>query len=334
MIWSLQILRFIAAAMVAYVHAAETALYATGSVGLIPYKVAGLGLTGVDIFFVISGVVIARTAPRLTPGQFAWRRIRRIVPLYLLCCIPAVIVAIPSGFGWRELLATFLLWPSTDVITAPLLGIAWTLSFEMLFYASAAMVLFNRWWAVAFLVVFLTALCLRAFGPVFQFVGNPIVFEFLFGVAIAYTPRSRFSIAFVLIGIALLLAAGLLGLGPAGDTLDFLRGGDNLRRVLVCGVPAAMIVYGAMQIEAAPSTWTYLGDASYALYLTHTFIITPLLALWIRFPIPADAIIALGMTASMIFAWRVHELIEKPILARLGRLARPKTAMSITEAAS
>jgi exopolysaccharide production protein ExoZ len=89
-----------------------------------------------------------------------------------------------------------------------------------------------------------------------------------------------------------------------------------------------------MQIEAAPSTWTYLGEASYALYLTHTFIITPLLPLWIKFPIPADAIIAFGVTASVIFARRVHELIEKPILARLRRLSRPKMVVSITDAAS
>jgi hypothetical protein len=59
-----------------------------------------------------------------------------------------------------------------------------------------------------------------------------------------------------------------------------------------------VIVYGTMQIGAAPSMWTYLGDASYALYLTDTFIVTPLLPLWIKFLIPADAIIAFGVTAS------------------------------------
>ena len=146
MIWSLQILRFVAAAMVVYVHAAQTAFNATGSVGLVPYKIAGLGLTGVDIFFVISGVVIAKTAPGLTPGTIRMAANPQDRPLYFVCCIPAVLVAAPAGFGWRELVATFLLWPATDVMTAPLLGVAWTLSFEMLFYASATLVLFNRWW--------------------------------------------------------------------------------------------------------------------------------------------------------------------------------------------
>jgi exopolysaccharide production protein ExoZ len=326
MIWSLQILRFVAAAMVVYVHAAQTAFDATGSVGLVPYKIAGLGLTGVDIFFVISGVVIAKTAPGLTPAQFAWRRIRRIVPLYFVCCIPAVLVAAPAGFGWRELVATFLLWPATDVMTAPLLSVAWTLSFEMLFYASATLCLFSRWWVLALAGLYVAAFCLRPLGPIFQFLGNPIIIEFLFGVAIARAPKLGAGLAAISLGIVLMLVAGVLGLAPSGATLDFLRGDDNLRRVLVCGIPAAIIVYGTMRIRCAPSVWTYLGDASYALYLVHTFMVTPLQGLWTRYPIPPDAIIAIGLTTSVLFAWRVHELVEKPILSRLARWPAKKMA--------
>lgn len=324
MIWSLQILRFVAAAMVVYVHAAQTAFVTTGSVGLVPYNIAGLGLTGVDIFFVISGIVIAKTAPGLTPAQFAWRRIRRIVPLYFVCCIPAVLVAAPAGFGWRELVATFLLWPATDVMTAPLLDVAWTLSFEMLFYASATLVLFNRWWIVALAGLYVAAFCIRQSAPIFQFLGNPIIIEFLFGVAIARAPKLNVGIPAIFAGAALLLLAGVLGLAPVGGTLDFLRGDDTLRRVVVCGIPAAIIVYGTMQIRTAPSVWTYLGDASYALYLVHTFMITPLQALWTKFPIPADAIIAIGLITSVLFAWRVHELVEKPLLSKLPSRPKPK----------
>jgi exopolysaccharide production protein ExoZ len=326
MIWSLQILRFVAAAMVVYVHAAQTAFAATGSVGLLPYNIAGLGLTGVDIFFVISGVVIAKTAPGLTPGQFAWRRIRRIVPLYFVCCIPAAIVAAPAGFGWRELVATFLLWPATDVMTAPLLSVAWTLSFEMLFYASATLVLLNRWWALALAGLYVVAFCFRPFAPIFEFLGNPIIIEFLFGIAIARAPKLDVGIPAIFTGAAMLVLAGVLGLAPVGGTLDFLRGDDNLRRVFVCGIPATIIVYGTMQIRTTPSAWTYLGDASYALYLVHTFMVTPLQALWTKFPIPADAIIAIGLITSVLFAWRVHELVEKPMLSRLGRWPTKKMA--------
>jgi exopolysaccharide production protein ExoZ len=328
MIWSIQILRFVAAVSVVYVHAAQTALILTGSVGFVPYSIAGMGLTGVDVFFVISGLVIAKTAPGLTARQFAWRRIRRIVPLYFLCCIPALVVAAPNSFGWRELLATFLLWPATDVMTAPLLEVAWTLCFEMLFYATAALILLNRWCAPAFIVLFLTAYWFRALGPLFQFVGNPIIVEFLFGVALTYAPGSRFGISFILLGVVLLLLAGLLGFGPAGDTSDFLRGDDNLRRVITCGIPAAIIVHGTMQIKASPGVLTHLGEVSYALYLVHTFIVTPLQALWITFPIPADAIVTVGLAGSVIFAWRVYERVEKPILDRLRRRSRSRMVAS------
>ena len=124
----------------------------------------------------------------------------------------------------------------------------------------------------------------RPFGPIFQFLGNPIIIEFLFGVAIARAPKLDVGIPAIFVGAALLLVAAVLGLAPVGGTLDFLRGDDNLRRVFVCGIPAAIIVYGTMQITAAPSVWTYLGDASYALYLVHTFMVTPLQALWTKLP--------------------------------------------------
>ena len=189
----------------------------------------------------------------------------------------------------------------------------------MLFYASATLILFSRWWAWGLAGLYIVAFCLRPFGPIFQFLGNPIIIEFLFGVAIARAPKLDVGIPAIFVGAALLLLAGVLGLAPVGGTLDFLRGDDNLRRVFVCGIPAAIIVYGTMQIPAAPSVWTYLGDASYALYLVHTFMVTPLQALWTKLPIPADAIIAISLITSVLFAWRVHELVEKPMLSRLAR---------------
>src|SRR5687768_12050310 len=129
MIWSLQTLRFVAALMVVYIHAAQTAQTATGSIGMIPGPLATIGRSGVDIFFVISGVIIARTAPGLTWQEFAWKRFRRIIPIYYLVCIPAMLPALYFGIGWRELLASLMLWPATDVMTAPVLGVAWTLCF-------------------------------------------------------------------------------------------------------------------------------------------------------------------------------------------------------------
>ena len=319
MIWSLQSLRFVAALMVVYVHAAQAAYTATGSTGLLPYNVVIVGLSGIDLFFVLSGVVIAKAAPGLTAAEFVWRRIRRIVPIYFLCCIPAVLIALPNGIVWREMLATFLLWPATYVITAPLLAVAWPLSFGMLFYGCTGLVLLDRRWLYALPFAYAVAFVLRPWGPIFEFLGNPIMIEFLFGVLIAQLPGVRFGSLGIALGAALLLAVGVSDLAPDGDTISYLGGYDNLQRAALFGIPAALIVYGTMQIKARPSVWTYLGGASYALYLVHTFALPPLLVLWEIYPVNANIIVLSGIIASVLFAWRVHERIEKPILRALGR---------------
>jgi exopolysaccharide production protein ExoZ len=322
MIWSIQVLRFAAALMVVYIHAVQIAATtpAAGSIGFIPFRVATIGHIGVDIFFVISGLIIAKIALGRTPSEFMWSRIIRIVPMYLLFTIPALAINIAiTGFGWRDAVATFLLWPATDQITIPALEVGWTLCFEMLFYACAALVLVDRRWVFAIIAAYGIALILRPIGPLFQFIGNLMILEFLLGVAIAYAPNWRWAIWGIPFGTIWLVGAGLIGIQPATNSMDLLLGHDALQRVLIFGVPSAMIVYGALQIKARKSVWTYLGDASYSLYLSHSLILLPLLSLWTLFPMPPYLIIPTGISASLIFAWRVHERFEKPILALFKR---------------
>ena len=101
--------------------------------------------------------------------------------------------------------------------------------------------------------------------------------------------------------------------------MEFLSGEYGFQRVLVYGLPAALIVFGTMQIDAKPSVWTVLGDASYMLYLVHTLPITLLLMLWIAFPIPPDLIIVSGVVVSVLFAWRMYIRFELPLREFLNR---------------
>lgn len=319
MIWSLQILRFVAALMVVYVHAAQTAVQATGSNGLLPHDLQVAGRAGVDIFFVISGVIIARTAPGLTWKSFAWRRFRRIVPLYLLVSIPYAIVAYKTGFGWRDALATLLLWPATDQMTAPALPAAWTLCFEMLFYAAATIVLVDRRLLPGLLAIFGLAMIFRSVGPALQFLGNPLIIEFGFGVLLAYAPKWKPAVWCLPLGAVAMVAAGFIGIAPQGGTMEFLGGEYGFQRVLVYGLPAALIVFGTMQIDVKPSAWTVLGDASYMLYLIHTLPLTLLLMLWTTVPIPPDLIIIAGVVTSVLLGWRMYIRFELPLRELLSR---------------
>ena len=97
MIWPLQILRLVAALMVVYIHAAQIARAATASNGLLPPEFQIAGQSGVDIFFVISGVIIARTAKGQTWQEFGWKRFRRIIPIYFIVCIFVMLISLRNA---------------------------------------------------------------------------------------------------------------------------------------------------------------------------------------------------------------------------------------------
>src|SRR5262249_55839896 len=106
-----------------------------------------VGHAGVDIFFVISGFVMAVTAGRANypAGVFLQRRIIRIVPLYWAATFfTAGLLLIAPGL-FRDNVVTlkhFLLSlffiphvsPDSAHDLSPLIKIGWTLNFEMFFY--------------------------------------------------------------------------------------------------------------------------------------------------------------------------------------------------------
>jgi exopolysaccharide production protein ExoZ len=320
MIWSIQVLRFVAALMVVYIHAVTIAFNATGSVGILPFRFATIGHIGVDIFFVISGLIIAKIAPGRTPSEFTLSRITRIVPMYFLFTVATIVLSIDiSSFSWRDTVASFLFWPATDKMTLPALAGGWSLCFEMLFYACTALVLVNLRWLFIIIGGYGVALMVYAPIPIMQFVGNPLILEFLLGVAIANAPNWRPGIWGLPLGAICFFGAGLAGIAPTNNAMDLLLGHEGLRRVIIFGFPSAMIVYGTLQIKARESVWTYLGDASYTLYLSHPIVMLPLLALWQKFPVPANLGIFICISISLIVAWRMHEVVEKPMLALFKR---------------
>jgi exopolysaccharide production protein ExoZ len=103
----------------------------------------------------------------------------------------------------------------------------------------------------------------------------------------------------------------------------------ELSRVLFFGIPSAMIVYGSLQIKARKSLWTYLGDTSYSLYLSHAFILGALSGFWQKFPISPDLVIVTSTSAAVLFAWRICELFEKPIMLWFKR-QQPHPRQKIT----
>ncbi len=319
-IWSLQVLRFWAALCVVFHHGYTAVYQTTHHFGLLGVEAASFGRFGVDIFFVLSGVIITLTSRGLTAGEFLAKRARRILPLYaVFTALYLAATAATGHLNWRDVATSLTLWPAYDRFGSPLVPVGWTLCFEALFYACAALVLWRPKLIWPLLGAYAVALGLRV-GPILQFLGNPLILEFLAGVGLTFLPRWRG--AAWLIGPAL-VATWFLGVGGYPPTLnvpDFLAGTLGWERVLYLGLPAVVVVWGALQLGGRQGPLTVLGDASYALYLCHLPVVSLIVWGLCRYSnLPPDAVVLAAATPTVVLGWRIHELFEKPMLTWLRR---------------
>jgi exopolysaccharide production protein ExoZ len=319
---SLQVLRALAALMVVVTHAT----------GMQP-KAWEPGVFGVDLFFVISGFIITRSAFGVTPDPwraFLWKRFVRVAPLFYLSAIPWLIEEVVAGHLWPDVwVTTFTFWPAFGRIVYPANGVGWSLCFEAVFYLGAAAVLKDRRALPALLTAYVVLYLFRHAHPVLTFLGNPLVLEFLAGVALAkfWGGRSRPLIGSALIGLG--LAWWLMGWPFAPAFEHPLEDGNPVLRILVFGPAAVAIVSGALFLEplfaARPfRPFVYLGAASYSLYVVHTLVQQPFE--WGYGKFPAALLIVMAVAASIAVALLVHEHIEKPLIAALK--PKPKAALA------
>lgn len=146
MLYPVQYLRAIAALSVFYYHFTATLV---SREMMTPVTIYEIGAAGVDLFFVISGFIMAKIAFEnpVEPLSFMRRRLARIVPLYWVATalVFAIALAAPQLAGnvkpdWLHLAHSLLFLPygSNGDITAPILVVGWTLNFEMFFYVLVA----------------------------------------------------------------------------------------------------------------------------------------------------------------------------------------------------
>nr|WP_314436860.1 acyltransferase [uncultured Brevundimonas sp.] len=333
---NIQVLRFVAAGLVVATHAVDLA---AGRLGLDTVLTGGtlenFGAVGVDIFFVISGFIIATT----TRGQsglasardFLWRRFRRVAPIYWLLSLPILIGMARGGTLSPEVArATFLFWPFSGLsMTFPALGPGWTLCFEMLFYLGfgVAMVVGRKaGWALAAAYLGAMAAGLVVATPMLRFLGAPIVLEFLLGVGIALAWRQAprragvWAVGLAMAGFGLTLVFGYGGIDDVRALNDPWNG---LKRVAIWGLPSALLVLGLVRMERiyrAPGPWRrgliFMGDASYAVYLVHVLVIRALGRMLESgmVGLPGDAVVVLTVAASLAAGAVVHLWVEKPLL--------------------
>jgi peptidoglycan/LPS O-acetylase OafA/YrhL len=341
---TVQYLRGLAAVMVVFQHALDQ-FPAFGA--LLPTKVGG---AGVDIFFVISGFVMTYTTERngYRAGQFLLRRAVRILPLYwAMTTLVAVLLFFAahlvsnSRFTLDSYFLSLLFIPHANPgapgSITPMLKLGWTLNFEVMFYLVFAALLWlrpiQRTLALAgiFAAIVIAAALFPPSAPPLIFFSNNIIFEFIFGCAVALTMFSDHFARVSNTTWALTLAASIALLLVGGA--DFT---PTLPRCVYFGIPSALLVASVVGLERNAKRRTdqpllhFLGDASYSNYLAHLYVVIAFRILWQRLGLPTEgwamgitflvACISVGVSAGCV----TYLVIERPLtdLARNALLRR------------
>jgi exopolysaccharide production protein ExoZ len=329
--------RGMAALLVVLVHASSM-LAEKKYLGQLP--LAGLfkfGHAGVDFFFVLSGFIIyyihsAELGNREFLRPYWIKRFIRIYPVYWIVMIGyGLLLAVSPTKNLYEripevIASAVFLYPHH---LGPILGVAWSLSHEILFYLLFSVLFFSRRLGFALLGIWFLLLAMHMITPIFEgpfwgeFVFRLFNFHFLLGMLGAHAVRHwpiRWPLVAMVFGPLLFLTAGLLeSWGPSMPH-------EWPPLHLAYGAGAAATLYGLVGLEQnnrlhVPKWAVAMGAASYSIYLLHTIVIMFLQQglLWLKQYVPlwsAPTFIAVVVLAVYISMW-FSSLIEQPLLRRL-----------------
>lgn len=344
---SIQALRALAALAVMFAHLHGVEARQAGEESILSAAWIA-GVSGVDLFFVISGFImvwVASDSPSTlnNAGKFLFARVMRIYPLWwLFAAAMAVYFLLSYGMPWdaskltpsdlsgtEHLIKSFLLIPHDAF---PVLPLGWTLMHEMYFYVVFALILLLPHnyripacilWALTILAAVSAQITGFYADSLLSLVFFPMTLEFLFGAGAAWMIKAGWTqFRWPALGL------GLIGLVLAYTQVDFLTTDMLLPtdRTFAYGPAFALLVYAFVAIEqtsgfgrAIPQFAVRLGDWSYSLYLCHLLVISAVARVYFASFGQAGIIdnvifLLLSSAASIAVSGLVYTLFEHPVL--------------------
>ncbi|HYP83644.1 acyltransferase [Variovorax sp.] len=325
--YSVQILRAIAASTVVYLHT---------------FTPPSFGLFGVDLFFLISGFVMCLVIDHKepSPGAFMIDRVTRIVPLYWAVTTMVLLVAwlAPSVMGTTvanvpHYLLSLMFIPHfrDDGQLFPMLMPGWSLNYEMLYYAIIAMVLvldrrhYKRPLALALIAVYALSngAWLDPSSASGQFLHQTLWLEFVLGIGCYQIHRHR---------LLERLPKSVALVGAVLAYVAMVRFEGTADRLFTAGIPSFFMLLFSLQLEgairrldaAALRFIVHIGDASYATYLSHMFVIGFVERIvFARLHIDKNTATALFTLACCLAVGSLlYRLVDKPLMRLARQLAR------------
>lgn len=273
--------------------------------------------SGVDIFFVISGFIIATTAAaQRDPLNFVFRRAVRIFPVYWLVLLAAFVSSSWIALAPEERPALdfglIFAWTYPNWYLAP----AWSIAFELHFYAAVAAILaiapkrlFELMFAGLGIIIVVVAFRLQL-----GIYSHPLILEFGAGVGIAYLHSNgglRFSRRNLAVS-AVLFAAGWYWIFVHGSA------DPQLARVGTYGLAAGLLIHAVLAAEIEGQSFSpilqWFGKISYSLYVVHYLVIkwiANFTGLWM---LSTVGTIIGSILISTGLAYALHIIIEAPLI--------------------
>jgi len=263
---------------------------------------------------------------------FLRRRLSRIVPLYwvtttafllLTAVVPRAVNSTSPGLLEIAASYAFIPWERADRLIQPVYSLGWTLNYEMFFYVVFALFLpLSRRRAVAAVAVALLGVVVagRVFAPehpMLIFWSQPIVLEFVLGMGLALlTARGVTLPSAARIGLAVLGLAALTLAPRDGLAVPPFMAGAGL-------LVAAAVLGPEPRLPSVAAAWmARLGDASYALYLVHPFVLRTLTLGWSLLALTGVTAEVLTSAAALVLACAVsmasHTWFEAPLTRGLA----------------
>ena len=308
-----------------------------------------LGGAGVDFFFVLSGFIIFYIhhedfhQPELF-RPYVRKRLVRVYPIYWMVVIPVILfnfifpaISNPNERMLSNVLQSFFLIPQGHL---PVLGVAWTLSHELLFYAIFAVniwfrgskvnLIFYSWIILLLLFLILSIVSPAAYAALtlnsylVQFVSSGLNLEFslgMFAALLFVNNKVKNGIVWFILGFVLFLLAGL---NDVYWSYSFISDGGLSNRIIAFGLPSFLMVLGGAEANEQLQKrfhriFQHLGDSSYSLYLIHYPLIVVGCMVGAKIGISPLLLGMILVLASIVIGLLCHFIVEKPLIRFANR---------------
>lgn len=295
-----------------------------------------MGHLAVVLFFLVSGFIISETGVVQRHRDFAVKRLLRVYPALiaavLLCSTLLLLGAEVLATGQNATVTPFTMLTNMTLVNyvlvpqVILIGVAWTLIIEMIFYVLTFVLLplLRRvpWAAISveLALIALVVLVARAAGEIF----------FLFAVSVSYLPVVLLGqISWAVWSRRIPLWAGAL-LGTAAWLIYVWAGRRDMGRIddayeLTVLIGFLLFVIGLLCEPKLRMNRVidFMANRSYSIYLTHGLVAFPIMDAMVG-TVPAGLVILVGLVATLVSADLLFRGVERPG-QRLARvILRPR----------